>query len=315
MLVSEFMLQQTQVDRVVPRFVRFVEKFPSLATLAASREEEVVAEWSGLGYYRRARMFHRLAREVVGDSGALPRTVDGLEELPGIGPYTAAAVASMAFGEAAPVLDGNTLRVGSRNLARAGDPRTVENRRLIGDWILDLMQGEAPGRVNEALMELGAVVCTPREPACDQCPLADGCKASIAGNPEAYPPPRRRRASVDIRWVAACCIDTKGRWLLHQIGDGPILEGLWLPPLAELDDETEAFSRARGSLPFGFEGTPVLGPVGRHNITHRKIEVLPVGFVVSRSEQPSGAWRWVDPKDPQVPTSSLLQKLVDSLGR
>lgn len=313
-LVSEIMLQQTQVDRVAPRFVSFVERFPSLADLASAREEDVVAEWSGLGYYRRARMLHRLAREVVAGSGTLPEAVGDLEKLPGIGSYTAAAVASMAFGVTVPVLDGNTLRVGSRNLAMALDPRSARGRSLIGAWILSLMEGEPPGKINEALMELGATICTPHDPSCLRCPLADRCGARKEGRPERYPPPRRRRATVDLRWVAACGIDREGSWLLRRIDDGPILRGLWLPPLIEVGPDADIECAALSVLPGEVVGRPLAGPVIRHNITHRRIDVIPLKFDAPRTDDLSEGWLWADPLDPNLPTSSLLGKLVSAFS-
>lgn len=313
-LVSEIMLQQTQVDRVAPRFVSFVERFPSLADLASAREEDVVAEWSGLGYYRRARMLHRLAREVEANSGMLPTTASELEELPGIGGYTAAAVASMAFGEAVPVLDGNTLRVGSRNLALKADSRSADSRRRIGAWIRGIMEGEPAGAINEALMELGATLCTPHDPGCARCPFAGGCAARAEGRPEIYPPPRHRRATIDLRWVAACCVDREGLWLLKRIDEGPILTGLWLPPLCELKCGADAGEAALRALPDGAKGTPLVGPVIRHSITHRRIDVFPVRFDVSRTDPVPDSWRWVDPHAPGVPTSSLLGKLVKAVS-
>ena len=310
MLISEIMLQQTQVDRVVPRFVSFIERFPDLAALASAREEDVVAEWSGLGYYRRARMLHRLAREVAAGSGVVPPTSSALEELPGVGSYTAAAVASMAFGEEVPVLDGNTLRVGSRNLAMAVDPRSAGGRKRIGAWILGLMEGGPPGEINEALMELGATVCTPHEPDCARCPLASGCEARREGSPEHYPPPRRRRTTVDLLWAAACCVDRSGSWLVRRIDEGPILTGLWLPPLVEVNASAEAEKAVISILPDGVDGQPLVGPVIRHNITHRKISVIPLKFDFLRRDPPLEGWSWVDPQDPGVPTSSLFAKLV-----
>lgn len=309
-LVSEIMLQQTQVDRVAPRFISFVERFPSLADLASVGEEEVVAEWSGLGYYRRARMLHRLAQEVAAGPGALPATSRDLQELPGIGSYTAAAVASMAFGEAVPVLDGNTFRVGSRNLALEVDSRSAAGRRLIGAWILGLMEGKPAGAINEALMELGAILCTPHDPDCARCPLSGSCLARAEGRPEIYPLPRRRRATVDLRWVAACCIDREGQWLLKRIDEGPILTGLWLPPLLELESGADVEEVARRAIPDGVKAVPTVGPVIRHTITHRRIDVFPVRFQIERIEPVSAAWQWVDPLQPGIPTSSLLGKLV-----
>jgi A/G-specific adenine glycosylase len=310
-LVSEFMLQQTQVERVVPRFAAFIAAFPNLAALAAAAEDEVLAVWSGLGYYRRARLLHRLAREVAADGGSLRRTAAELARLPGIGPYTAAAVASLAFGERVPVLDGNTMRVGARVLGLAADPRSSPGRRRLAAWIEGLMVGAGPpGAVNEALMELGATVCTPLAPGCPSCPLAAACVARAAGRPEAYPPPRRRRATVALRWVAACAVAPDGRWLLRRVDEGPILRGLWLPPLVELDAGRDPTTEARRVLPGVAAEIVMPAPAVRHSITHRRIEVLPLKFSVEAAAPPSDEWRWADPAAPGLPTSTLLAKLV-----
>jgi len=310
-LVSEIMLQQTQVDRVAPRFASFVERFQTFAALAAATQNEVLTAWSGLGYYRRARNLHRLARKVAAGTGYLPRTASDLERLPGIGPYTAAAVASLAFGEAVPVLDGNVMRVGARVLAMETDPRLAEGRRRLETWIAGLMDGVPPGQVNEALMELGAVVCRPAGPDCAACPLSEDCGANAEGQPEAYPPPRRRRAVIALRWVAACCVDREGAWLLRRIDEGPILQGLWLPPLAELEDQTDPLDEAKRLLPDVKSRYLIVGPAVRHHITHRKIDVVPVRVEAECFDPPSENWQWVDPREPGVPTSSLLGKLVE----
>jgi A/G-specific adenine glycosylase len=309
-LVSEFMLQQTQVDRVMPRFVEFVDQFPDFKHLAAATEEEVLSAWSGLGYYRRARMLHRLAREVFARGGQLPNTAGELEKLPGVGPYTAAAVASLAFGEAAPVLDGNVMRVGARVLAMTDDPRSAAGRGRLHNWISGLMAGNPPGQVSEALMELGAMVCTPSDPLCGSCPFAEVCGAKAEGRPEVYPQPRRRRETVSLRWVASCAADAEGRWLLRRVDAGPILRGLWLPPFAEIDDADDPAATAQSLLPGSVVSSPETGPPVRHNITHRVIDVVPVRAEIGPVDLPSDDWRWADPMNPGVPTSSLLAKLV-----
>jgi A/G-specific adenine glycosylase len=312
-LVSEFMLQQTQVDRVVPRFESFVERFPTFEMLGSASEEEVLEEWSGLGYYRRARMLHRLAQEVVERPDGLPQTASELVKLPGIGPYTAAAVASLAFAEAEPVLDGNVMRVGSRVQALEADPRSAVGRHRLEGWIRSLMDGEPPGQINEALMELGATVCDPVGPGCDRCPLGSGCEAKRQGRQQEFPPPRRRRATESLRWVAACVVSADGEWLVRRVDEGPILRGLWLPPLLEIEKGADPAKAISPHLPFGTMSSPQPGDPVRHNITHRKIDVIPVRFEADRAEPPSEAWRWVDPKNPGVPTSSLLAKLVDAV--
>jgi len=305
-LVSEAMLQQTQVERVIPRYRKFVARFPTLTALAAAPEEEVLEAWSGLGYYRRARQLHRLARAVAAAGGRLPRDPEALERLPGVGPYTAAAVASLAFGERVPVLDGNVLRVGARVLRLPGDPRAAAARRAVAAWALDLMEGADPGVVNEALMELGATVCRPRAPRCGACPLAPWCAARAAGAPERYPPPRRVRPPERVRWAAAVIRDGAGRWLLAPVTGLGVLEGLWLPPIAAVDGGGPEAAALRAARCGGTAARPL--PPVRHAITHRRIEVTPVVLEGCRAA-PEG-WRWADPETPGLPTSSLLGKLA-----
>jgi A/G-specific adenine glycosylase len=309
-LVSEVMLQQTQVHRVVPRFEAFVESFPSLEELAAASEDDVLEKWSGLGYYRRARLLHRLAREVIRGPGRLPASAAELKRLPGVGPCTAAAVASLAFGEPVPVVDGNVIRVAARALAMADDPRTADGRRGIVKWVCSLMTEAEPGTVNEALMELGATVCLPSAPGCGDCPLSYHCRARAEGTTERYPPPRKRRAPVDLAWVAACCIDRRGRWLVREVVEGPILRGLWLPPLADLAGDRSAIEQALELVPIPAVEPPVAMPVVRHSITHRRIRVHPVRLVVATTGRLAGEGRWVDAESDGIPTSSLFMKLI-----
>lgn len=312
-LVSELMLQQTQVERVVPRFEQFISRFPDLESLGRADEEEVLEMWAGLGYYRRARMLHRLAQEVVADGGSLPRSAVELEALPGVGPYTAAAVASLAHGEAVPVLDGNVMRVASRFLALGDDPRSATGRRTIVAWVADLMCGQPPGQINEALMELGATVCRPSSPRCGDCPLRGDCRACADGRPEIYPRPRRSRAIEDHHWVAACVVRADGAWRLHRVEDGPILRGLWLPPLADLEDGVDPVGRARvlANLP---HSDAAMGGTVHHGITHRRIRVTPVRLDADNVQASVGEGvRWWRPGEPLPATSSLLAKLVTAL--
>ena len=314
-LVSELMAQQTQLDRVVPRFETFVLRFPDLQALAAATEDEVLELWSGLGYYRRARLLHRLAREVEAGGGELPTSAAELERLPGIGPYTAAAVSSMVYGEAVPLMDGNVARVGARVLALDEDPRRKEGRAAVCDWVGGLMKDAPPGRVNEALMELGATICTPSQPGCDLCPLSADCRARGEGDPTVYPPPRQSRETVEVRWLAVIIEDPDGHWLLRQITGGPILQGLWLPPFVEIETTRPMDGQVLGLLPF--DATPAiifLKPI-KHSITHRRIEVTPARVLVDHSVSVPAAWSWVDPAAPLLPTSSLLGKLLKSVSQ
>jgi len=308
-LVSELMLQQTQVDRVVPRFDDFVRRFPNWHRLAKASEDEVLAAWSGLGYYRRARLLHRLAREVVDRGGELPETAAELEMLPGIGPYTAAAVASLVHGERVPVLDGNVARVAARQLTFGGDPRSAAGRSTLMGWVCGLHEGRSAGEVNEALMELGATLCRPTAPECDACPISGGCNARRLGRAEEFPIPRARRPTVDLGWVAACCIDETGRWLLRRVSQGPILRGLWLPPIAHLANPDRAIETALDMVPLRPSAAPRRLQAVRHSITHRRISVTPVRIDVVRTDAAGIDGRWADPAEADLPTSSLLQKL------
>ena len=313
-LVSELMAQQTQLDRVVPRFEAFVHRFPNLRALATASEDEVLEAWSGLGYYRRARLLHRLAREVEAGSGELPSSAAELEKLPGIGPYTAAAVASMVFGEAIPLVDGNVIRVGARVLALEEDPRKKKGRTAVLEWVGELMTDAPPGQVNEALMELGATICRPTQPDCGRCPLAESCRARLEGDPTAYPPPRQTRAAVNVRWLAVIIEDPNGRWLLRQVTGGPILRGLWLPPFTEIDTTRSLDEQARELPPFKLTSFVEFSKPITHSITHRRIEVTPARTVIDHPVGEAKGWSWADPVTPNLPTSSLLGKLYRSVS-
>jgi A/G-specific adenine glycosylase len=234
--VAEIMLQQTQVATVLPYYARFLGRFPDAAALARAREEDVLAAWSGLGYYRRARALHRAARLVMErHGGRLPAAVAELRELPGVGRYTAGAIASIAFGHPEPALDGNVRRVLSRLLGRSGrrGGGPAGDGRL---WRLAaaLVRGPHPGDLNQALMELGALVCTPRQPRCAACPLRHVCRARAAGDPEAYPRPRAAGPTATAR-VAVAWLLRGERLLLVRPQPGNPFRGSWELPAVSLD--------------------------------------------------------------------------------
>jgi len=225
--ISEMMLQQTQVATVIPYFRRFTERFPTVQALAAAPLDDVLKLWEGLGYYARARNLHRAARKVVAEfDGRLPDTVEELCKLPGIGRYTAGAIASIAFGRDEPVVDGNVKRVLCRVYAIRGDARRPAIQKKL--WALaatNLPKGKA-GRWNEAMMELGATVCSPRSPRCDECPLARVCRARALGIQEKLPTKatKKRLPHYD---VTAAVIRKRGRVLIAQRPVGGMLGGLW----------------------------------------------------------------------------------------
>ncbi len=272
-LVSEVMLQQTRVDTAVPYYQRFVARFPTVESLAEAHPDEVLLHWSGLGYYRRVRLLHQTAMLLAKDGGRFPPTAEALEELPGIGAYTAAAVASIAFGARVPVLDGNTVRVLTRLLAWSGDPRGRDGRARLREEAQGLLDPVRPGDSNQAMMELGALVCLPAAPRCAACPLAPGCRGYRTGDPTRYPARRRRRPGVRQRRVAAL-VERQGRVLLCRRPDAsPLLAGLWEVPCAETAAGPKAMERALAHE-FGaqFRLGERLGEV-RHAITYRRLRV------------------------------------------
>ncbi len=316
-LVSEVMAQQTQVQRAAAVYPEFMRRFPSLAVLAAADVGDVLHAFSGLGYYRRARLLHQAAGAIIA-RGAWPTTARELAPLPGFGPYTAAAVAALAFDGDEPPVDGNVARVTSRVLALPlplGSPALL----LAGRAFARELHGEAPTpELFEALMELGATVCAPASPRCGACPLAARCAAAAAGTAEAFPLPRARRSRERRRWVAVWLERPDRTVLLRRVDEGPVLVGLWLPPFVELAEGEEPGAAAR-SLASDAGGPVRLAPAPavRHSITHRDILVLPfIGSVgLARVSEARVGWSWQDPSKPSVPSSTMLAKLAAACGR
>ncbi len=224
--VAEVMLQQTRMEVVVPYFDRFVARFPDLRALAAAEEGEVLAQWSGLGYYRRARMLHAGARWIVSNGGDLPDDPERLLEVPGIGRYTAGAIASIAFDRPAPVVDGNVERLAARvealDMPRGG--AALSEREWA--WAEALVRRAAsPRSLNQGLMELGAMVCRPRSPRCGECPVASLCRARRAGDPERYPVRKREARAVRRNEDLFIVRDGSGRILVERSNGMVLLPG------------------------------------------------------------------------------------------
>jgi len=248
-LVSEFMLQQTQVSRVLEKFEPFVERFPSIADLAAADEKAVLGEWSGLGYYRRARMLHACAKAIVENhDGVIPNDVDELMTLPGIGRYTAGAMASMVFGKREPLVDGNVMRVLQRlhnNADQQTDPKTIK-------WAWERATGLVetagdPGSLNESLMELGATVCTPKKIQCDRCPIAEKCEALKSGTTESVPPPKPRAKRKELYCASVLVTDDDGGVLFEQRSADGLWGNMWQVPTIERDDRPTALEVGGGA--------------------------------------------------------------------
>ncbi len=235
--VSEVMLQQTQVDTVIPYYERFLDRFPSLWALAEASLEEVLKIWEGLGYYARARRLHQAAQQLVTSNGGdLPRSFEQLKALPGVGTYTAGAIASLAFGERVPAVDGNARRVLCRLFAIRDDVTRSATKRKVRDLAADLLPAERVGLFNEALIELGATVCTPRGPTCQRCPLRDLCRAYAAGKQEELPVRRPRRKIPHYDVAAAVTVRGDGAVLMAQRNVDDMLGGMWEFPGGKCED-------------------------------------------------------------------------------
>ena len=264
--LSEVMLQQTTVATVAPRFTRFVERWPTIEALAAAPDDAVLGEWAGLGYYARARNLIACAREVA-RRGAFPSTAAELRALPGIGAYTSAAIAAIAFGEKAAAVDTNVERVVARLFGLPDPSRTEIERRT-----LELMPADRPGDFVQALMDLGATICRPKSPRCGDCPISNDCAGFATGRPESFPQ-KRRRAARPHRHGIAWWIERNGSvWLVRRPAKG-LLGGMAALPGGE-------WSAARPTEP------GALGTI-RHVFTHFSLDL----HIVRRPE-PSGEGWW-----------------------
>lgn len=322
-LVSEVMLQQTTVAAVVPYYERFLARFPDLRSLARASEEEVLTVWAGLGYYRRARSLREACRQIVHRYGGhLPGTVAALRELPGIGPYTAGAVASIAFNLPEPVLDGNVVRVLARLAARSG--RGSGERRLLEQAARTLVEGRRPGDLNQAVMELGATICTPTKPACGACPVARSCSARREGLPEKYPEALRRQSPQQRRGVVLVVRHDGGRVYLVQRRAESLMPGLWeLPGLSGQEKDCVALEprsvarAARRQLGQSVVLGKRLGSF-QHTVVNRRVKVE-VRIARLRPHGRSGvaraAVRSVDPgRDPMPPVTAATRKALEVAG-
>jgi A/G-specific adenine glycosylase len=291
--VSEIMLQQTQVERVRDYFSRFVDRFPTVDSLAAAPEHDVLRLWEGLGYYRRARQLHAAARAIVAEHGGeFPRDVAGLRGLPGVGRYTAAAIASIALGLPEPIVEANSRRVLARLAGHAAALDGPGGDEPIWAIAAALVPARDPGRFNQALMDLGALVCLPDRPLCGSCPLAAHCAARRTSRTAEIPARSARRAATRLRETAVV-VRRAGRVLLVRRGPGEWWEGLWDFPRVPCGATSAARAVAADA---------VLGPLAcatprrlatlRHSVTHHRIELDVVSCAASRTGRTARGRRW-----------------------
>jgi A/G-specific adenine glycosylase len=287
--VSEIMLQQTTVAAVVPKYEAFLRRFPDARALAAAPEDEVLKAWAGLGYYSRARNLRRAAREIAA-RGAFPSDFESVLALPGVGRYTAGAILSIAFGRRRALVDGNVIRVFARLFALRGRAKDPALAARVWERAEALVPAASPGDWNQALMELGATVCTPESPSCGACPVSRWCAARKKGLQDRLPEPEARRAPVPVRWDLLW-IEERGRVLLWKRADAErLLKNLWgLPEAAKVP-----------AVPGRRLGTVT------HSITHHALTVS-----VREGRLRPGAK--LPPEAAWVPRAKLKDKLVSSL--
>jgi len=298
LLVSELMLQQTQASRGAERFDRFLDRFPTVEALARADEPQVLAEWSGLGYYRRARLLHHAARRIAGEhAGRFPTTPGDLAKLPGIGRYTAGAIASMAFLERTPAVDANVLRVLLRLEGRMLPAADPEAARLCWSRAEALHAAAprarpTPSLLNEALIELGAVVCTPRSPRCEACPIADHCHARGQGTQGSIPTKKSPTTRKPLYFASILARDARGRLAVTRRPDSGLWAGLYQAPTLERPDRpaTPAEIRRAFGLPAGRAALRRL-PAFDFQTTHRqcRFEV----FEAAKPQSPPSDWRFL----------------------
>jgi A/G-specific adenine glycosylase len=305
------MLQQTRVATVHPYYKAFLARFPTLESLARAKSQAVLAAWSGLGYYRRARHLHEAARLVVREHGGrVPREAASFGRLPGVGRYTTGAVLSLAFDRPLAVLDGNVARVLSRLFAVRATVR--EPRGAARLWALadSLVPAQGAGEWNQALMELGARVCVPRAPRCTACPLREACRAHATGRVGAFPPAAPRRAPVAV--ARAVALVARGRRVLMARREGSLLDGMWEPPGVDVGSGADARSKLADALArLGIEVR--LAPTERrvrHTITHRAITVSVWRGVPLGPLPRSARLRWADPARADLPLTALARRLA-----
>jgi A/G-specific adenine glycosylase len=268
-LLSEVMLQQTRVETVTPYFERFMRRFPTMTALASADVDHVLELWSGLGYYRRARMLWLAAREVVARfGGELPADRSALESLPGIGPYSAGAIASIAYGKREALVDGNVARVLSRLHAIEHRVGSKESAKRCWALARELVDGDEPGDLNQALMELGATICTPKSPRCAACPVRESCVAAREGRTAKLPLPKLKRSAPTVE-LDAFVVRHSGEVLLAKRPIEGLFGGLWEAPTRERGPS--------GSAPnwlasLGGEAQPLDGEI-EHVLTHRVLRI------------------------------------------
>jgi A/G-specific adenine glycosylase len=324
--LSEIMLQQTRVAAVIPYYERFLKRFPGVQNLAEAPEEEVLRLWAGLGYYSRARNLQKAAQQVLAKHGGLfPRHLDEALALPGIGNYTAAAILSIAFGEKFAVLDGNVARVLARLGAVRGDLRETQRWQALQETADAFLDSKSPADWNQAMMELGATLCTPKSPQCLLCPVAHFCEGRKLGIAEFLPEKRKKQARVEVTLAAAVFTDRGGRTLLlpppqaenvETLADfvPTLVSRMWHFPTVSVggDPATKLATHLRKLVPAWKHRKFRLEPLGtaRHAVTYRDITILPFCIRVKKLPRVRDAKHVLLRDISSLPVSNLTRKVA-----
>jgi A/G-specific adenine glycosylase len=320
--ISEIMLQQTRVAAVIPYYERFMNRFPTIQVLASAQIETVLQFWAGLGYYSRARNLHRAAKQIVAQhDGEFPRAIDAALTLPGIGPYTSAAILSIAYGVPAAVLDGNVARVLARLGAVEGDLRAPERWTMLRDAADTLLDAKNASDWNESMMELGAMICTPRAPQCSACPIAQFCRARALGIQDDLPAKRVKRATEKITLAAAVLLDAENRTMLVRAPaqkvdaeSASLFSNLWQFPAVVVRENAETDITELLHATFkskAFARNLQMQPLDEasHSVTFRKITLA--SYLVRVKTLPSAN----DAAKKQIALSTVSKLAVSSATR
>ncbi len=312
--LSEIMLQQTQVTTVIPYFERFIAQFPNVQALAAAPIDEVLHLWTGLGYYARARNLHKCAQLVVNQyGGEFPATVEALAELPGIGRSTAGAIASIAFQQRAAILDGNVKRVLARYHAVEGWPGQGDVLNQLWDIAETYTPNKRANHYTQAMMDMGATLCTRSKPKCEQCPLREGCIAYAQGNPQDYPGKKTKKALPEKTVQLLMLRNPAGDLLLEQRPAQGIWGGLWSFPELALDADPQAYAEDR----YGKLASVEVWNSYRHTFSHYHLDITPVLIQLAKTPTAIGeaVTHWYNPHQPHAlglaaPVKKLLEKVA-----
>lgn len=347
--VSEIMLQQTQVATVIPYYERFIETLPTIQALANAEEETLLNLWQGLGYYSRVRNMQIAAQQIVADyAGAMPQTMKGLLSLKGIGPYTAAAIGSIAFGLVEPAIDGNLMRVTARLFELDADISQPKSRKLFAAILYQLIDAERPGDFNQALMDMGATIMTPANLNPEASPIKEFDRSYQNGTAHLYPVKKKKVKATEHQLIAYVVQNLQGEWLIRKHDDQELLTGLWHFPLLEQSVVMEAVSEEeliepfsdwwaeqnsllndyafetepsitinQQLMPFGDLSTLTLLPKVKHVFSHRvwHVQLVPLMMKIDQAGlQENENMRWQSPKQIRdLPVSTLQQKLLKAL--